>query len=576
LNDQETFVRTVEIAFQESHMAEGVAPAPIPQTHFARRATGFVRDIRVRDAVIFNVLPACPGLVMALSVFWVLSTFTGVNLYVGILITIVCAFLISGAFGLLSQIMPRSGGDYILISRSLHPGLAVGSSILIGTSAMLAMGYWGVFTANICIGPMLTMFGVSVGSHWLQTAGVTVTHHPWNMLIGFLEVAILATIMAIGTRLMMRVQFWLFVSAMAGFVVAAITLLVTSHSGFVGDYNSYAHPFTHRPDTFHYFMAQARSRYGIATHAPTNWHNTIIASGAFIAFGVWTWYSVNYAGEIRQAGTRKNWYSMLGGLALTFVPILVMVWLLDKTVSLPFLTAVNGIAAKPVYTLPNGPWWITFVATIWNNGVFVAFLGLTFIAWAPLIVYTQIVQPVRALFAWAFDQVIPQRIATVSERTHTPVFSLGLIAVASIPFLYLAAYSSTFLKYVALSTIVGFPTFIMVGISAIVFPFRRRAAYEASVSNIKLLGLPVLVYFGIGSIAAGCFGAWLWLKYPGLGLPNGGNSIGKQLFTSPLNGGLSLIACALIAGAIIYFGGRAWRRTQGIDIALNYLEIPPE
>ena len=175
--------------------AEGIAGSTAaPQTHFARRATGFVRDIKVRDAVIFNVLPACPGLVMALSVFWVLSTFTGVNLYVGILITIVCAFLISGAFGLLSQIMPRSGGDYILISRSLHPGLAIGSSILIGTSAMLAMGYWGVFTANICIGPMLTMFGVSVDSHWLQQAGVTLTHHPWNMLIGFIEVAILANL----------------------------------------------------------------------------------------------------------------------------------------------------------------------------------------------------------------------------------------------------------------------------------------------------------------------------------------------------------------------------------------------
>jgi hypothetical protein len=36
-----------------------------------------------------------------------------------------------------------------------------------------------------------------------------------------------------------------------------------------------------------------------------------VASGAFIAFGVWVWFSTNLAGEIRQAGTRKNWYSML-------------------------------------------------------------------------------------------------------------------------------------------------------------------------------------------------------------------------------------------------------------------------
>ena len=94
-----------------------------PQAHFARRATGLVRDIKVRDAVIFNVLPACPGLVMAVSIFWILSAFSGVNVYAAIAITVVCSFLISGAFGLLSQIMPRSGADYILVSRSVHPAL---------------------------------------------------------------------------------------------------------------------------------------------------------------------------------------------------------------------------------------------------------------------------------------------------------------------------------------------------------------------------------------------------------------------------------------------------------------------
>src|SRR6185437_6616223 len=150
------------------------------QTHFARRATGFVRDVKVRDAVIFNVLPACPGLVMAVSVFWVLSSFAQVNVYVAILITAVCSFVISGAFGLLSQLMPRSGADYILISRSLHPALGIGSSILIGASSMLAMGYWGVFTANICIGPMLTMVGVADGSSTLQDWGQTATSKGWS------------------------------------------------------------------------------------------------------------------------------------------------------------------------------------------------------------------------------------------------------------------------------------------------------------------------------------------------------------------------------------------------------------
>jgi APA family basic amino acid/polyamine antiporter len=546
------------------------------QTHFARRATGFVRDVKVRDAVIFNVLPACPGLVMAVSIFWVLSVFSQVNVYIAILITAVCSFVISGAFGLLSQIMPRSGADYILISRSLHPALAVGSSILIGTSSMIAMGYWGVFTAKICIGPMLTMTGVAADSTTLQDWGTTVTSNGWSMAIGLIEIGLLALVMAYGMRLMMRVQLWLFALGSVGFLVAAIVLLTTSQSSFISSYNDYARPFTHRADTYHFFIAKAHEA-GVNLSGGTDWHNTIVASGAFIAFGVWVWFSTNLAGEIRQAGTRKNWYSMLGGLALTFIPIVVMVALLYHTVGQTFLTAVNGISGDPtVYTLPNAPWWITLVAAIHTNTLFVAFLGLTFVAWAPLIVYIQIVQPVRALFAWSFDQVIPERAAAINERTHTPVFTLALITVCSIPFLYMAAYSANFLKVVALSTIVGFPTFVLVGVSAILFPYRRRAAYEASVSNISLLGLPLMVYFGIGSVIAGLFGAWLWFAYPSLGLPRAGENLVAQLFTSPFRGGLALVAADLILGAIIYYAGKAWRASQGIDLSLNYLEIPPE
>jgi amino acid transporter len=550
--------------------------AAASQTHFARRATGFVRDVKVSDAVIFNVLPACPGLVMAVSIFWVLTAFSGVNVYACIVITAICSFLISGAFGLLSQIMPRSGADYILISRSLHPALAVGSSILIGASSMLAMGYWGVFTAKICIGPMLTMVGVAADSSTLQSWGGTIASKPWDMLVGFGEIALLALIMAYGMRFMMRVQFWLFTLGMVGFVVAALTLLTTSRSSFISHYNDYAQPFTHRADSYHYFIAQA-SKAGTNLSTTTDWHNTVVASGAFIAFGVWVWFSTNLAGEIRQAGTRKNWYSMLGGLAVTFGSILIMIGLLYHTIGQQFLTAVTAVSGDPtVYTLPNSPWWITLVAAIHTNTLFVAFLGITFVCWAPLIVYIQIVQPVRALFAWAFDQVIPEQIAQINERTHTPVLLLGVIAVASLPFLYAAAYTTSFFKYIALSTIVGFPTFVLVGIGAILFPYKKKAAYEASVSNINFLGVPVMVFFGIGSIAAGLFGAWLWLEYPQLGLPGAGKSLADQLFTTPGSGGLALIATCLIAGAIIFYLGKAWRKSQGIDLSLNYLEIPPE
>ncbi len=550
--------------------------AEATSTHFARRSTGFVRDIRVSDAVIFNVLPAAPGIILAVAIFWVLTVFSGVNIYAAIGITIVCSFLISGAFGLLSQVMPRSGGEYILISRSLHPALAVGASVLIGASSMLSIGYWGVLTAQICIGPMLTMVGVTADSSTLQDWGTSISDKPWDMIFGLVMTLLFVAVMMYGTRLLMRIQFWFFVAGMIGLIAAAITLLTTSRDGFISDYNNYAEPFTNRPDTYDYFIAKAQEA-GVSLGGDTNWKNTVIASGAFIAFGVWTWYSAQFAGEVRQAGTRKNWYSMLGGLVITFGSILIMVALLYRTVGSEFLTAVNAVSSDPeVYTLPNAPWWIVLVSTIHANTPFVLFLGLTFMVWGPLVFFIQFIQPVRALFAWAFDQVIPEKVAAINERTHTPIFTLGLIGVLAIPFLYIAAYSTSFFKVVALATIVGFPVMFMVGISAIVFPRRHRASYEASASNINLFGIPLMIYFGVGAMLAASFGAWLWLTHPSLGLPGAGESMADQLFTTPGDGGLSLVACCLAAGGIIYYAGKAWRKTQGIDIGLNYLEIPPE
>ena len=55
-----------------------------------------------------------------------------------------------------------------------------------------------------------------------------------------------------------------------------------------------------------------------------------------------------------------------------------------------------------------------------------------------------------------------------------------------------------------------------------------------------------------------------------------GEGWSAQLLTSPFRGGLALVVFDLVLGAIIYYAGKAWRASQGIDLSLNYLEIPPE
>jgi hypothetical protein len=109
-----------------------------------------------------------------------------------------------------------------------------------------------------------------------------------------------------------------------------------------------------------------------------------------------------------------------------------------------------------------------------------------------------------------------------------------------------------------------------------VLPRRQRRLYDASSARLNLLGVPLVALFGVGAIAVATFMAYCYFTQAPLGLPGAGKSIGSQLFTSPSNGGLALLAVFIIASLIFY--GVAWliRRSEGIDLSLAGMELPPE
>jgi hypothetical protein len=91
-----------------------------------------------------------------------------------------------------------------------------------------------------------------------------------------------------------------------------------------------------------------------------------------------------------------------------------------------------------------------------------------------------------------------------------------------------------------------------------------------------VLGVPLVELFGVGAIVVATFMAYCYFTQAPLGLPGAGGSVGSQLFTSPSNGGLALLAVFIIASLVFY--GIAWlvRRSEGIDLTLTGLELPPE
>ena len=88
---------------------------------------------------------------------------------------------------LLASSMPRTGGDYVWVSRILSPPLAMISNFAAALSAMIGATFWARFFPVFALGPILVGLGVffdntstNTGDAWagLDDVALTVTLVP--------------------------------------------------------------------------------------------------------------------------------------------------------------------------------------------------------------------------------------------------------------------------------------------------------------------------------------------------------------------------------------------------------------
>jgi hypothetical protein len=109
----------------------------------------------------------------------------------------------------------------------------------------------------------------------------------------------------------------------------------------------------------------------------------------------------------------------------------------------------------------------------------------------------------------------------------------------------------------------------MVGITALLFPWRRRELFTSSPANVRWLGFPVLPVAAVLSLAVIWGLAYLVLAYPPLGITDQFGLPGPWA-------GILFMAGLVVVGLLIYYISRAVRRSQGINLDLIYSELPPE
>jgi amino acid transporter len=521
-----------------------------------------VREGKARDALFFNIMYS--SVLLTVAFFFLLAplSYPGANF--------IESALIAGALGLpggflyamLTHMMPRTGGDYIFASRTLHPAVGFASNFSWMFWLTMVVGVYSTYLAVYGAGAFFRMLAGFSGNRGLLSVGEWFSTHWGTFLTGTAVVVVFAAIFVVGgTRVffrMQRINFFLYI--VGGFVIASLIFLFTSHAGFIHNFNDYAANLGTPNAASKVSSAAAKAGFHPSSFS---WSKTLLAvTVAWYVFGFV--YSTNYvAGEIRT-GKRTHFYTIPGALVLGVLLVVVMVPLIEHMAGTNFLNML-GVAEPAAYGFTGGVAAYPELAAIGSGSpVLGGIVIIGFVAGLIAFVPMAIMLCSRAILAWSFDGIMPERLSRVDERTHTPTAAVLIIAVLCIVSTAIYSFTTWFSTLVVL-----FPqslTLIVVAVCGMVLPYRRRELFESSGYNQRLAGIPVLSIVGFVSLL-GFAGAIAVL----LSDPNSGTSLAHNL-----NIILISLGIFLVIGPGIYYLAKSIRARQGVDLSLAYTEIPPE
>jgi APA family basic amino acid/polyamine antiporter len=533
---------------------------------FVRKSSGFVREASSFDAVVFNAVFSAPvGAVLAWGVFFSLSAFPGANIVAAILISLVLNIPIILMMSSLASSMPRTGGDYVWVSRILSPQLATISSFAAAFSALIGATFWARYFPVYALGPALVTFGSMFKNSTMITWGNNFqSNNSWIVIGAFAMIVLMTFLLIAGTKRTLKWMNVFWITASVGTFLAFIALAIGSKAKFQTNFNSLSSNYGATGDSYQNVISGGGS--GATASSLTNWNATLPTVFVIMTFMMWNWWSVYLSGELKGASNRKRHVRIMSTSLLWNVVFLIMgVLLLYRIVGYDFMVGANTGGNK-AYVLPNAPWY-HFLASVTLNVPVLTFLIVgSFLFWSLPAMVGNVYQPVRAVFAWSFDRLLPEKLANVNPRTHSPVPAILTVMGLVTAMLIWSVSATTFATWLALGVLAGVVCIVIVALAAFTFPSRRKDLYNNSPANQKFLGIPVLRIVSPLSALVMVFLVWAVLKYPALAIGTPEHAWWVPAFI----GGI------VVVGLVLYYVPKVVRKSQGIDIDLVYKELPPE
>jgi amino acid transporter len=535
---------------------------------FLRKATGLVKGWSKFDAFLYSFMSVnfvTLGLFFALSVIGYVPT--GQVLPALLISGVFITFLVITYAGLIS-VMPRAGGDYVWQSRVLTGGIGF---VLAVTGWWFILWYWTPVYATILnvevLQPLAAFFKWDGLLDFLgKDTGLFVICVATAVLAGFL--------VSLGMEGYAKIQKYCFYLGLAGLAVMMLIMLFGSRSGFQSAFNSEAaNLFGTKGDAY----AATIKTAGGASALPSSigfspfFGDTLLIIPFLCFWILWPNWGATLYGEVRGASDfRRVMSGMMYGLWVTIVIAVVFLLLSSKFFGWNFFNAgnVNFINYFYGYTGSPGPtpvWtYPPLLVGMWfHNSALGALLVLVFGAWFLGWAGTLFLSSTRVIFAAAFDRILPERVADVSERRHVPTWALILMLAPSLIVSAFYAYTDAFKTWIIDATLVIAVTFFGTAIAATILPWRKKRLFENSaIGRYKIAGIPLISISGAITALFLGWNLWRWFKDDLYGINN--------------KDSLIFMAVMYLMAIVIYVVAYFVRRSQGINLKAIYQEIPVE
>jgi amino acid transporter len=516
-----------------------------------RDATGLVRSFTWYDALIVSLSVTGPTYFgIASQIGYVAPNEAGADFTLSAIIGVLFMIPLGVMYYIFSTSMPRSGGDYVWMGRSLHPsvGFIAGWAMWLSFIALMSGGAstWGSV--------VIPDFALTMGYTWHNNGLITWAAGfatPENIflsgMLGVIGFGVLVT--SLGAKFYSRLMVVLAIIIMVGTLAVIGILAVTSQSTFATDLATYFNGQI----TYNGVISSATSA-GF-NYIPITTNITLLS----IPFGVLLFngfnYSVYIGGEVKN--TR---YSMLWGVLIALAICAVIdisgLFLSMRMLGYPFNQAAFALFGAGKFPLGVSPWLAVFVPSVIGSPYLATFVQLGFLIFFPWWGCGLVLAASRYVFAFSFDRILPSAFSDVNPRFHIPIRATILTLIVAFILMYFTVYTSYIGQFLNTTTIWSI-VWIIVGISAIVFPIRRKDLSAGLPGGRRVLQL----FGGLSVIAMS-----ITLYYP-VTTP----AIGPS--TAAADG---LLAAIFGSGIVIYLLRYFYFKGKGINLGSVLQEIPPE